>query len=53
MNPVETILNFINCINQRDADKLRELMTAREAAATLWTQDADFRKIEGVKYCRK
>jgi len=27
MSPVETVLNFINCINQRDADKLAELMT--------------------------
>lgn len=27
MNPVETVLNFINCINQRDADKLADLMT--------------------------
>lgn len=29
------------------------LATARQFSATLWTQDADFRKIEGVKYCRK
>jgi ketosteroid isomerase-like protein len=27
MSPVETVLSFINCINQRDADKLAELMT--------------------------
>ena len=27
MIPVETILNFIKCINQRDADKLADLMT--------------------------
>jgi ketosteroid isomerase-like protein len=27
MSPAETVLNFINCINQRDADKLAELMT--------------------------
>ena len=27
MSPVETVLNFINYINQRDADKLAELMT--------------------------
>ena len=27
MSIVETVLNFINCINQRDADKLAELMT--------------------------
>ncbi|HKW99029.1 MAG TPA: type II toxin-antitoxin system VapC family toxin [Bryobacteraceae bacterium] len=29
------------------------LATARQFSATLWTQDADFRKIDGVKYCRK
>src|ERR1035437_8048672 len=27
MSPVKTVLNFINCINQRDAGKLAELMT--------------------------
>lgn len=27
MSPVETVLSFINRINQRDADKLAELMT--------------------------
>ena len=27
MSPVETVLEFINRINQRDADKLAELMT--------------------------
>jgi uncharacterized protein (TIGR02246 family) len=27
MNPVETVLEFMNRINQRDADKLAELMT--------------------------
>ena len=29
------------------------LATAREYGATLWTQDADFANIEGVKYIRK
>jgi ketosteroid isomerase-like protein len=27
MNPLETVLHFVNCINQRDVDKLAELMT--------------------------
>ncbi|PYS55422.1 MAG: hypothetical protein DMG13_04185 [Acidobacteria bacterium] len=27
MSPVETVLHFLNLINQRDADKLAELMT--------------------------
>jgi ketosteroid isomerase-like protein len=27
MSPVETVLHFLNCINQRHADKLAELMT--------------------------
>jgi len=27
MTPVETVLRFLNCINQRDVDKLVELMT--------------------------
>jgi ketosteroid isomerase-like protein len=27
MSPVETVLHFLNCINQRDVDKLAELMT--------------------------
>jgi predicted nucleic acid-binding protein len=29
------------------------LATAREYGATLWTQDADFANIEGVKYIRR
>ena len=29
------------------------LATARKHAATLWTQDSDFEKIEGVKYFAK
>jgi predicted nucleic acid-binding protein len=29
------------------------LATAREHGATLWTQDADFTDIEGVKYIQK
>lgn len=29
------------------------LATARAYGATLWTQDADFESIEGVKYIRK
>jgi predicted nucleic acid-binding protein len=29
------------------------LATAREYQATLWTQDADFESIEGVKYFSK
>ena len=29
------------------------LTTAREWDAVLWTQDADFQGLEGVKYCRK
>jgi predicted nucleic acid-binding protein len=29
------------------------LATARKYGATLWTQDTDFAKIEGVKYIRK
>jgi ketosteroid isomerase-like protein len=27
MNPTETVLRFLECINQRDADKLAEMMT--------------------------
>jgi uncharacterized protein (TIGR02246 family) len=27
MSPIETVLHFLECINQRDADKLAELMT--------------------------
>jgi len=27
MNPVETVLKFMECINQRDPDKLAQLMT--------------------------
>jgi uncharacterized protein (TIGR02246 family) len=27
MSPVETVLHFLECINERDADKLAELMT--------------------------
>ena len=29
------------------------LATARSHEATLWTQDADFKDLEGVSYCRK
>lgn len=29
------------------------LATARSHGATLWTQDADFQEIEGVKYIKK
>jgi len=29
------------------------LATAREFSATIWTQDADFKNIEGVKYFSK
>lgn len=29
------------------------LATARAYGATLWTQDADFRGVEGVKYIEK
>jgi len=31
MSPAETVLNFINSINQHDADKLAELMTEDHA----------------------
>lgn len=29
------------------------LATARECQVTLWTQDADFKSVEGVKYFSK
>jgi predicted nucleic acid-binding protein len=34
-------------------DRQLILAAAEEFAATLWTQDADFKKIEGVKYFPK